>query len=98
MLIKVEPSGHARLEDQDNFRAFKVLCTATVHECESALGTVGRLDGDHLWVSRAWVESHGPSDETWRTGLRKMLDYAAASGWTDGTGAIRAHIEIGAAA
>lgn len=94
MIIAVELSGNVALEDQDNFRAFKVVCAAPIGECEKSLGSVGRLDGDHLWVSSAWLESNGRPDEIWRTGLRKMIDYAASAGWTDDQGAVRAHIEI----
>lgn len=94
MIIEVEPSGNVALGDQDNFRAFKVVCTAPISECEKALGSVGRLDGDHLWVSPDWLESNGRPDEIWRAGLRKMIEYAASAGWTDDKGTVRAHIEI----
>jgi hypothetical protein len=97
MFIKVDATGIARLEDQDNFRAFKVVCTAPRDACGDALAQVGRVDGDHVWVARAWLDQHGRIDEAWRAGLQKMLDYAASSGWVDERGAVRAHIDIAAA-
>ncbi len=94
MIVMVNPSGDVALEDQDNFKAFKVISAIPVNQAEDSLKAVGRLDGGHLWVSRAWLESNGSQDEAWRSGLRKMIDYAASAGWVDDAGAVRAHIEI----
>ncbi len=80
-----------RLEDIDNFRALKVVVAAGV---QPALDTVGRVDGDHVWLDRAWLEAHGrPADPDWAKGFAAMIGYAEKSGWVDNAGAIRAHID-----
>jgi len=91
MIIKIPAAGPATLEDVDNFKAFKVVSAAAP---ASAYATIGRLDGDHVWVNQTWLKTNGrPNDETWLTGLEKMLNYAKTAGWLDETGAVRAHNE-----
>jgi hypothetical protein len=84
-----------RLDDIDNFRALKIVVAAGEHP---ALDRVGRVDGDHVWLDRAWLQAQGrPDDPAWATGFAGMLGYAEKSGWVDDSGAIRAHIETIAA-
>jgi len=91
MIINIQAAGPATLEDADNFRAFKVVSAAAP---ASAFAAIGRLDGGHVWVNPAWLKAHGrPDDETWATGLEKMLNYAKTAGWVDEAGYVRAHIE-----
>jgi hypothetical protein len=91
MFITIPPSGPATLEDIDNFKAFKVITAATA---SGAFAELGRLDGDHVWVSTAWLKANGrPEDANWLAGLDKMLGYAKGAGWLDDSGAVRAHIE-----
>jgi hypothetical protein len=83
--------GTPRLMDSDNFRALKVVVAAGE---TPALDRVGRVDGDHVWLERAWLEANGrPDDPAWVNGFAGMAAYARKSGWVDDTGAIRAHIE-----
>jgi hypothetical protein len=80
-----------RLEDIDNFRALKVVLTAGELP---PLDLVGRVDGDYVWLDRAWLETHGrPADPDWTQAFVGMIGYAEKSGWVDDSGAIRAHIE-----
>jgi len=54
---------------------------------------VGRLDGDHVWVRRAWLESQGVESEKWREGLDAMWTFAMSKGWVTSDGAeVRAHV------
>jgi len=93
MIITIDASSPPSLDDIDNFRAFKVVCTSPKEACRDQFSLVGRLDGDHAWIDPDWLKRNGIADPEWTSGLAKMLDYAASSGWTDEHGAIRAHIE-----
>ena len=96
MIIEVGRSGEPRLSDVDNFRAFKVVSALTGETRDAVLSKVGRVEDNHLWVPRAWIERHGRlDDKAWLAGLGNMVDYAAKAGWIDADGAIRAHIENG---
>jgi hypothetical protein len=93
MFIKISAATPATLEDPDNFKAFKVVTSATPPE--DAFASFGRLDGGHVWVNPAWLKANGrPDDANWLAGLDKMLSYAKSAGWLDDTGAVRAHIEV----
>jgi len=80
-----------RLDDIDNFRALKLVVAAGERP---PLDRVGRVDGDHVWLDRAWLEANGrPADPDWVRAFAGMIGYAEKSGWVDDDGAIRAHIE-----
>ncbi len=84
-----------RLEDIDNFRALKVVVAAGE---QPPLERVGRVDGEHVWLNRAWLASHGrPGDPSWADGFAGMIAYAEKSGWVDDAGNVRAHIDAVAA-
>jgi hypothetical protein len=87
----------ATLEDARNFKQFHVTAPDDDQDAlEEALAVsgVGRVDGDHVWVDRSWLEAQGPADPEWREGLAGMLGYAASKGWTSADGrAVRAHVE-----
>jgi hypothetical protein len=93
MIITIGAQNSPSLDDADNFRAFKVVCEAERDSCAAQFSQVGRLDGDHLWVDPEWIRRNGRTDGDWLAGLDKMIAYAGSSGWTDASGAIRAHIE-----
>lgn len=93
MIIQINAATAPALEDADNFRGFKVVCTSARADCHDQFAIVGRLDGDHLWVKQDWLRQHGRQDPEWLAGLGKMLDYAGRAGWMDLAGAVRAHIE-----
>jgi hypothetical protein len=60
---------------------------------DGALGEFGRLDGDHVWLRIDALREAGPGDDGWTTRFDAMIDYARSKGWTDGAGAVRAHVE-----
>jgi hypothetical protein len=92
MFIKIPASGPATLEDPDNFKAFKIVSAAAA--AQSAFASIGRRDGDHVWVNPGWLQDNGrPEDSAWLAGLDKMLGYAKGAGWLDDSGAVRAHVE-----
>jgi hypothetical protein len=80
-----------RLEDIDNFRALKVVVGGGERP---PLDIVGRVEVDHVWLDRGWLEIHGrPGDPDWVQAFAGMISYAEKSGWVDENGSIRAHIE-----
>jgi hypothetical protein len=93
MFIKLSSAGAATLEESDNFKAFKVVSEVAPEHAAAALGGAGKIDGEHAWIEPAWLRQSGPDDAAWRAGLEKMLEYAGKSGWVNGAGAVRAHIE-----
>jgi hypothetical protein len=96
MFITFDSAGIPRLEDLDNFRAFKVVYQASSSDKRTVLSTVGRLDeAGYLWVERLWLEKNSPRDAGWQKGFDAMVTYASTQGWVDDVGSIRAHIEPG---
>ena len=94
MFIAFDPAGIPRLEDADNFRAFKVVYPTSLSGKRTVLSAVGRFDeAGYLWVERAWLEENSPRDAGWQKGFDAMVTYAATLGWVDDVGSIRAHIE-----
>ena len=99
MIITLATDRTPRLDDPDNFRAFKVTAPKDMDAAalRGALGSLGRLaDNDHAWIDEAALRTlaNRPNDKTWQDNATAMLAYARKSGWIDAeTGAIRAHIE-----
>lgn len=63
---------------------------------DDLLGSIGRPDGDHVWVSVEVVRrmAAGRVDDGWDERFASMLEYAASKGWLDADGAhVRAHVE-----
>ena len=89
-----------RLEDRDNFRAFKLVVAgrrADLAEVRRALnGTVELADTDTAWVSeqalRHWPEV--AADAAWQQSFSAMIEKAKPHGWIDEQRqAIKAHVE-----
>lgn len=94
MFVKLSSAGVASLEDADNFKAFKIVAEGHGATAAPGLSSIGRLDGEHVWVDPGWLKVNGrPDDAGWIAGLDKMLAYAKTAGWVDDHGAVRAHIE-----
>ncbi|MEX2199848.1 MAG: hypothetical protein WD711_00515 [Dongiaceae bacterium] len=101
MIVSLDTGRSARLDDADNFRAFKVTAPKNMDRAAlaAALGSVGRLHEDgseHAWIDEAELRklSGRADDKAWNDQASAMIDYAKRSGWIDpATGAIRAHIE-----
>jgi hypothetical protein len=96
MIISINQTGAATLEDIDNFRTFKVAAVCGAEPLAQALTSFGRLDENgYAWISRTWLLAKGrPDDAKWLAGFGAMLDYASAHGWVEQAREnIRAHIE-----
>ncbi len=100
MIVEIK-GGQVTLTEADDLKAFKVAAPTAARTdgtLATTLSSIGRLDGDVVWVSEAWLrgETAGrPAD--WIVGFEKMLAFAKSKGWYDAaTGAVRAHIEWGA--
>ena len=96
---QVDDQPSARLEDAHNFKQFYVLARIydrAILADSLAAASIGRLEGEYVWVERSWLERQGPAEDGWRTGLESMLAYATSKGWVSDDGhAIRAHVEQG---
>jgi hypothetical protein len=88
--------ARTRLVEADDFKAFAVVADGPRERFAAAAEPLGRVDGDHVFVDlgvlREMAGDHG-QDAAWLTGLQQMVDYAAAHGWTDADGRVRAHVE-----
>jgi hypothetical protein len=107
MIISLGIGRGPRLDEPDNFRAFKVTAPRGMDRASltAALGVVGRLhegggggesESEHVWIDEAELRklSGRAGDNSWNDQATVMIDYARRSGWIDpATGAIRAHIE-----
>lgn len=101
MIINISRSGSVTVSNPDDFTAFAIIVE---HETDaaafsSAATSIGSPtpDGHHLYVAPDRLESlvneqRGP-DPAWKSGFHRMVAYAAAHGWVDHRGWIRAHIE-----
>jgi hypothetical protein len=99
MIVSLDIGRGPRLDDPDNFRAFKIVAPKTMDRdaLARALGTLGRPgEGETAWISEAALRTlaNRPDDRAWHDQATSMIDYARRSGWIDAeTGDIRAHIE-----
>jgi len=94
MIIAVDASGKVALNEADNFRGFKVVSALTDKaKLGDALRAAGRYDGEHAWITKAWLIAQAPKDANWRGEFDKMVAFAQSKGWVEGD-AIRAHVAI----
>jgi hypothetical protein len=101
MIISLDIGRGPRLDEPDNFRAFKVTAPRGMigDQLARALAPVGRLHeggSEHAWIDEGELRklSGRAGDNSWNEQASAMIDYARRSGWIDAaTGAIRAHIE-----
>lgn len=92
MYIEVTEVGGAVLRDVDNTRELKIVCGEG-----AVLDGLGRVDDDHVFLDpemlRAMAGDRG-NDPDWTTEFNGMVAYARAKGWTDESGAVRAHVDV----
>ena len=94
MIIAVDASGKVSLNEADNFRGFKVVSSlADKAKLGDALKAAGRYDGEHAWITKAWLIQQAPKDPNWKTEFDRMVAFAQSKGWVEGD-AIRAHVEV----
>jgi hypothetical protein len=94
VIIRVGENRPATLEDCENFKSFKAVCSSRGKTTSDALEHIGVLDGDHVWVDQQWIRRQGRDDAAWLNGLGNMIQYAKSAGWVDEAGRVRAHIEL----
>jgi hypothetical protein len=100
MFVKVLADGRITLEDDGNFRAFKLVVEggpATLDAARRALaGTAELPDQSTAWIFEAALR-HWPSvaqDQAWQQSFTAMIEKARPHGWIDDARkAIKAHIE-----
>jgi hypothetical protein len=89
-------SGEVRMDDAENLRGLSVElreCGAT--QADALLGSLGLLDGEHVWLDIAALRALSPlaADPEWVAGYDGVISYAETKGWIDDTGSrVRAHI------
>jgi hypothetical protein len=100
MFLKLMADGSLRLEDRNNFRAFKLVVEGRPDDLDKVrgalAGTIELTDADTAWVSedalRRWPEV--AADAAWQQSLSQMIEKAKPHGWIDETRrAIKAHVE-----
>lgn len=94
MFIRIGADGSVALEEAANLRRLSIRMAGTA-AADAALARLMRPDGaDHAWIDPRQIrELAGSTAPDWDDGFAAMLAYARGKGWTDGTGAVRAHIE-----
>jgi hypothetical protein len=94
LIIRTDGVELAGASEFGSFAAATDLQPGRLRDAVAGLG-IGRLDPDgrHLWVEPRVIEAAAaePSD-AWAEGFTAMCGYAAAHGWTDVEGRIRAHL------
>jgi len=100
MIISVHATNDITLDDERNFRAFKIVVgipAASLEEARVALAGLATLpDRDTAWVSadalRQWRSVKDDAD--WQKGFDAMIEKAKPHGWIDEANkAIKAHVE-----
>ena len=97
MQIEID-SETLRLEDVDNFKAFKVVARfrrADYSSLAVALKNAGRIDGDHVWIYESWIRGYGAAKTAgWNDQFRSFVEFASSRGWYNAQDlSIRAHID-----
>jgi hypothetical protein len=100
MHLSVHATNDITLDDEQNFRVFKVVILipdATLEEARVALSGVATLpDRETAWVSaEALRQWRGVKDNAeWQQNFDAMIEKAKPHGWIDeANNAIKAHVE-----
>ena len=96
MFVEVT-EGQCAVREAADLKSLSVQAADRAHL--SALGALGQVDGDHVWLSidalKAAAAATVPDDErsAWADGYDGMIAYATSKGWASADGsAVRAHI------
>jgi hypothetical protein len=94
VIIRIDGDGSVCLREATDLRRFSISMPATESAC-AALAELGRVDGPgHAWVAPERVRGlAGDVPPSWIEEFEATIAYAAGKGWTDASGALRAHIE-----
>jgi hypothetical protein len=100
MFFRFSLANGLRLEDCNNFRAFKLVVDGRREDLErvrDALGgAIELVDVDTAWVFEATLRGapEVAQNETWQHALGSMIEKARPHGWIDDDRkAIKAHVE-----
>ena len=96
MFVRVDAAaGRSELHEADDLQRLHVELVGGDEPgaAAAALGDLGRVDGEHAWLDIAALRAAGPADPGWVERFDAMIEYARSKGWTDGAGAVRAHVE-----
>lgn len=100
MIISVHATNDITLDEEHDFRAFKVVVhipAASLDEARVALAGIATMpDRDTAWVSaevlRQWRSVRDDAD--WQASFEAMVEKAKPHGWIDeANGTIKAHVE-----
>jgi hypothetical protein len=100
MIIAVHATNDITLDEERDFRAFKIVVhipDASLDEARVALAGIATLpDRDTAWVSaevlRQWRSVRDDAD--WQANFNAMIEKAKPHGWIDeANNAIKAHVE-----
>ena len=94
MIIRIEEDGSVCLLEAIDLRRLSISMLAK-EPARAALAELGRVDKPgHAWIApervRNLAEGVPPG---WDEEFAATIAYAASKGWTDASGALRAHIE-----
>lgn len=94
MFVRIGADGAASLEEAEDLRRLSIRMSDTPR-ARAALAGLGRPDGStHAWIAperlRALARGVPPG---WEGELAAMVSFAGTRGWTDASGALRAHVE-----
>jgi hypothetical protein len=80
MIIAVDGSGAVSLTEAENFRGFKVVSALSDKtKLGEALKAAGRYDGEHAWITKAWLIRRMPTGEASSTRWSRSRSRRAGS-------------------
>lgn len=97
MIVVVDGgSGQVLMDEAENLRGLSVELRSCDHiRAASLLGSMGRLEDQHVWLDIAALRALSPlsGDAEWAAGFDGVMTYAESKGWLDDTRTrVRAHI------
>ncbi len=100
MWIRVDTAGKVSLQDQENFRMFKLVIDGgpeRLAAARAALHGLAVVEGEqYAWFSEQGVRAF-VDDPAWQEKFSVLIETARPHGWVHPeTGDIRGHIEWGA--
>lgn len=97
MIVSLTRPNAPTLLDERNFRALKVEARngSSADDIASSLGDLGKLEGDHVWLSIDGLKSIGPNENAWKQSFDEMISYANKAGWvSEDKSLVRAHVDL----
>ena len=100
MYLRLAADRTLRLEERENFRAFKLVVDGRREDLDGVrralVGSVDLADADTAWVFEGALRRlpEVAADAAWQQALGTMIEKAKPHGWIDEQRrAIRAHVE-----